>query len=151
MEDAHPNRCWRIRINNRSLMGINNTKKCTVFLSFLEMQVTAAPGYTPRHAACQEPGLKIFGGVLRFLRSFTTGVLPGAPGAQLASPEDPRKMAVFREFGRLVIHSLPGPSCMVPDPGFRKMAESLEFGRLTTGVSPGRSRPQLIHRLSPPY
>ena len=47
----------------------------------------ASPGYTPRHAACQEPGLKIFGGVLPFLRSFGSGV-SRAPGASQLSPED---------------------------------------------------------------
>jgi len=40
MEEGHPNRCWRIRINNRSLMGINSIKKCTAFLSFLECSST---------------------------------------------------------------------------------------------------------------
>ena len=68
-------------------MGINSIKKCTVLLSFSKTQSPASPGYTPRHAACQPPGLKIFGGVLPFLRSFRSGV-SRAPGASQLSPED---------------------------------------------------------------
>ena len=98
---------------------------------------------------CQEPGRKIFGGVLPFLRSFGSGV-SRAPGASQLSPEAHSINGGFPGVWELENPTLHAASCTHPVPGPRKMAESLEFGRFASGVSPGRSRPQLIHRLSPP-
>ena len=97
-------------------MGINNTKKCTVFLSFSGDAVTCSSWLYWQLTLLSRPRAKNIWRSSAISSELHRRSLPGAPRSFQLSPEVHQKMADFREFGSLTHAAKQDPGNLKQDP-----------------------------------